>query len=64
MPIKRVAHKDQMAKKKSMNAAISWVPSEFKKSDLTRAQKEGFLVKGEHVIFPSSERIPKPLSSY
>jgi hypothetical protein len=29
MPIKRVAHKDQMAKKKSMNTATSWVPSEF-----------------------------------
>jgi hypothetical protein len=38
-----------MAKKKSGNAATSWVPSEFKKSDLTRAQRDGFLIGGEQV---------------
>jgi hypothetical protein len=37
MPIKRVAHKEQMAKKKSGNTATSWVPSEFEESDLTKA---------------------------
>jgi hypothetical protein len=47
MPIKRVAHKDQIAKKKGVNAATSWVPSEFEKSDLTKAQKEGFLIGGD-----------------
>jgi hypothetical protein len=53
-----------MAKKKSGNAATSWVPSEFEESDLLKAQKDGFLVRGEQVVFPSTERIPKPLSGY
>jgi hypothetical protein len=64
MPIKRVAHKDQMAKKKSVNTATSCVPSEFEESDLLKAQREGFLVGGEQVVFSSIERIPKPLSDY
>jgi hypothetical protein len=64
MPIKRVAHKDRMAKKKSVNAVTSWVPSKFEESNLTKAQREGFLVRGEQVVFPSTERIPKPPSSY
>jgi hypothetical protein len=64
MPTKRVAHKEKMAKKKSGNAATSWVPSEFEESDLTMAQREGFLIGGEQVIFPSTERIPKPPSDY
>jgi hypothetical protein len=64
MPIKRVAHKEKMAKKKSRNAATSWVPSEFEESDLTKAQREGFLIGGEQVVFPSIERIPKPPSGY
>jgi hypothetical protein len=53
-----------MSKKKSTNAATIWVPSEFEQADLTKAQKEGFLVKRDRVIFPSSERIPKPPSGY
>jgi hypothetical protein len=40
------------------------VPSEFEQSDLTKAQKDGFLVGGDQVIFPSTERIPKPPSGY
>jgi hypothetical protein len=64
MPVKRVAHKDQMSKKKSVNASTSWVPSEFEQSDLTKAQKDGFLVGGDQVIFPSTKRIPKPPSGY
>jgi hypothetical protein len=36
-----------MAKKKSGNPSTSWVPSEFEKSDLIKAQREGFLVGGE-----------------
>jgi hypothetical protein len=53
-----------MSKKKSVNASTSWVPLEFEQSDLTKAQKEGFLIGGDQVIFPSTERIPKPPSSY
>jgi hypothetical protein len=64
MPIKRVAHKDQMVKKKSVNTVTSWVPSEFKEPDLLKAQREGFLIGGEQVIFPSTELIPKTPSGY
>jgi hypothetical protein len=53
-----------MGKKKITNASTSWVPSEFGKSDLTKAQKEGFIAEGDQVIFPSIERIPKPPSGY
>jgi hypothetical protein len=53
-----------MAKKKSGNAATSWVPSEFKESNPLKAQRDGFLVEGEQVVFPSTERIPKPPSGY
>jgi hypothetical protein len=62
--MKRVAHKDQMVKKKGIHATTSWVPSEFEQADLAKAQKEGFLVEGDQVVFPSSERIPKPPSGY
>jgi hypothetical protein len=53
-----------MAKKKSGNTATSWVPSESKKADLLKAQKDGFLVGGEQVVFPNTERVPKPPSGY
>jgi hypothetical protein len=53
-----------MAKKKITNASTSWVPSEFEQSDLTKAEENGFLAGGGHVIFPSTERIPKPPSRY
>jgi hypothetical protein len=53
-----------MAKKKSANAATGWVPSEFEQANLTKAQKEGFLIEGDQVVFPNSERIPKPPSGY
>jgi hypothetical protein len=44
--------------------STSWVPSEFEQSDLTKAQDNGFLAGGDQVIFPSTERIPKPPSGY
>jgi hypothetical protein len=53
-----------MAKKKSGNAATSWVPLEFEESDVTKAQREEFLIEGEQVIFPSTKRIPKSPSGY
>jgi hypothetical protein len=33
-------------------------------TDLTKAQEYGFLTGGDQVIFPSTERIAKPLSGY
>jgi hypothetical protein len=64
MPVKRVAHKNQMAKKKITNVSTSWVPSEFEQFDLAKAEENGFLTEGNQVIFPSTERIPKPPSGY
>jgi hypothetical protein len=53
-----------MTKKKSGGAATSWVPSEFEESDLAKAQREGFLAGAAPVVFPGTERIPKPPSGY
>jgi hypothetical protein len=53
-----------MGKKKITNASTSWVPSEFGQSNLTKSQKEGFIAEGDQVVFPSTERIPKPPSGY
>jgi hypothetical protein len=53
-----------MGKKKITNASTSWVPSEFEQLDLTKAQGNGFLARGDQVIFRSTERIPKPPSGY
>jgi hypothetical protein len=64
MHIKSLAHKNQMGKKKTTNSSTSWVPSEFLQFDLTKAQKEGLIAEGDQVIFPSTERIPKPPSGY
>jgi hypothetical protein len=60
MPTKKVAHKEKMMKKKSDSAATKWVPSEFEESDLTKAQREGFLVGAAPIIFPGTKCIPKP----
>jgi hypothetical protein len=64
MPTKKVAHKEKMTKKKSGSTATKWVPSEFEESDLTKAQREGFIVKAALIVFPGTKRIPKPASSY
>jgi hypothetical protein len=64
MRVKSLAHKNQMGKKKITNSSTSWVPSEFSQTDLTKAQKDGLLAEGDQVIFPSTERIPKPPSGY
>jgi hypothetical protein len=64
MRVKSPVHNNQMGKKKATNALTSWVPSEFAQSDLNKAQKDGFIAEGDQVIFPSTERIPKPPSGY
>jgi hypothetical protein len=53
-----------MAKKKGIHAETSWVPSEFEQADLAKAQKEGFLVEGDRVVFPSSERLSSDVSRF
>jgi hypothetical protein len=64
MRVKTLAHKNKMGKIKTTNASTSWVPSKFKQTDLTKAQKEGLITEGDQVVFPSTERIPKPPSGY
>jgi hypothetical protein len=64
MRVKRFAHKNQMGKKKITNSLTSWVPSEFSQTDLTKAQTDDLIADGDQVIFPSTERIPKPPSGY
>jgi hypothetical protein len=53
-----------MGKKKITNSSTSWVPSEFSQTNLTKAQADGLIADGDQVIFPSTERIPKPPSGY
>jgi hypothetical protein len=64
MRVKTHVHKNKMGKNKATNASTSWVPSKFKQTDLTKAQKEGLIAEGDQVVFPSTERIPKPPSGY
>jgi hypothetical protein len=64
MCVKSLAHNNQMGESKTTNASTSWVPSEFGQTDLTKTQKEGLITEGDQVIFPSTERIPKPPSGY
>jgi hypothetical protein len=42
------------------NASTNWVPTEFKQTDLDKALADGLIADGDQVIFPSTERIPKP----
>jgi hypothetical protein len=63
MRVKRFAHKNQMGKKIT-NSSTSWVPSEFSQTDLTKAQTDGLITYGDQIIFPSTERIPKPPIGY
>jgi hypothetical protein len=61
------ARKDPCAQEqdgKSTNASTNWVPPKFAQTDLAKAQKDGFITAGDQVIFPSTDRIPKPPSGY
>jgi hypothetical protein len=62
MRVKTLVHKNKMGK--STNASTNWVPSEFAQTDLAKAQKDGFITAGDQVVFPSTDRIPKPPSGY
>jgi hypothetical protein len=60
MRFKTRAQKNKMGKSNATNASTKWVPTEFKQTDLTKAQADGLIADGDQVIFPSTERIPKP----
>jgi hypothetical protein len=60
MPIKRVAHCNQMAKKSMKKQAVGWTMSSLMDVDLAKAKEEGFLVASTLVVFPSTELVPHP----
>jgi hypothetical protein len=64
MRVKTLVQKNQMGKKKITKSSTNWVLSEFSQTDLTKAQTDGLITDRDQVIFPSTERIPKPLSGY
>jgi hypothetical protein len=64
MRVKTLVQKNKMGKSDITNASTSWVPSDFKQTDLTKAQADGLIADGDQVIFPSTERIPEPPSGF
>jgi hypothetical protein len=64
MPKKKVAHRERKPEKENSTMATKWVPSEFKESDLLKAKKEGLLATDALIVFPGTERIPKPPSGH
>jgi hypothetical protein len=64
MRVKHLAKKNKMVKGKVANAATSWVPSVFTQKDLDKAKADGLISNSDSVIFPSTERIPKPKSDF
>jgi hypothetical protein len=64
MCVKTLAQKNKMGKSNTANSATSWVPSDFKQKDLEKAQANGLISNDNQVIFPSTDCIPKPPSSF
>jgi hypothetical protein len=64
MHVKHLAQKNKMTKGKTANARTSWVPFVFTHKDLEKAQADGLISNDDQVIFPSTERIPKPKSGF
>jgi hypothetical protein len=64
MRVKHLAQKNKMTKGKTANAATSWVPSVFTQKDLGKAQADGLIFDDDQVIFPSTERVPKPRDGF
>jgi hypothetical protein len=64
MRFKTRAQKNKMGKTNTTNASTNWVPTEFKQTDLDKALADGLITDGDQVVFPSTERIPKPSSGY
>jgi hypothetical protein len=62
MRMKHRAQKDKMTK--GMNASTRFVPSVFTQKDLNKARMEGLISIDNEVIFPSTERIPKPKDGF
>jgi hypothetical protein len=66
MRVQHLAQKNKMTKGKTANAATIWVPSVFvfMQKDLNKARADGLVSDEDQVIFPSTERIPKPRDGF
>jgi hypothetical protein len=64
MRVKHLAQKNKMGKSSTANSTTSWVPSVFTQKDLDNAQADGLISDDDQLIFPSTERIPKPQSGF
>jgi hypothetical protein len=62
MRVKHQAQKHKMTKGK--NIAMSWVPSASTQKELEKTQADGLISNDDEVIFPSTERIPKPRDGF
>jgi hypothetical protein len=49
---------------KGTNASTSWVPSVFTEKELNKARTDGLVSNDDEIIFPSTERIPKPRDGF
>jgi hypothetical protein len=63
MRVKHLAEKNKMTKGKA-NSATSWVPSTLTQKELNKAKADGLISDKDSIVFPTTERIPKPSSGY
>jgi hypothetical protein len=63
MHVKHLAAKNKMTKGKA-NSATSRVPSTLTQKKLDKAKADGLVFDKDSIIFPTTERIPKPSSGY
>jgi hypothetical protein len=47
MRFKTCAQKNKMGKSNTTNTSTNWVPTEFKQTDLTKAQANGLIADGD-----------------
>jgi hypothetical protein len=64
MRVKHLAQKNKMGKGSTANSTTSWLTSDFVQKDLDKAQADGLISDDDQVIFPSTERIPKPQNDF
>jgi hypothetical protein len=63
MRVKHQAAKTKMTKGKA-NSSTSWVPSTLTQKELDKAKADGLVSDKDSIVFPTTERIPKPSSGY
>jgi hypothetical protein len=63
MRVKHLAAKTKMTKGKA-NSSTSWVPSTLTQKELDKAKADGLVSNKDSIVFPTTERIPKPSSGF